>query len=152
VISDVAPERALDVAREAEATIALALLRVGDAIVMQLRDEIPGIANPGTWGFFGGRCEPGEDPSSALRRELVEELGLELEPGRLAAAVLDDHNEFFEAPVCALAFEVDATEKWPAHEVREGQEARLVSPGEALELSPKGPIASRLLAACFAGI
>ena len=42
---------------------------------MQLRDDIPGIAFPGHWGFFGGHLDPGETPAKAVRRELLEEIG-----------------------------------------------------------------------------
>jgi 8-oxo-dGTP diphosphatase len=55
--------------------VALAILYQGDRFLMQLRDDIPGIAYPGHWGFFGGHIEPGEDPLTAVRRELLEEIG-----------------------------------------------------------------------------
>ena len=42
--------------------------------LMQLRDDIPGIAFPGSWGLFGGHLEPGEAPDTALIRELQEEI------------------------------------------------------------------------------
>lgn len=32
---------------------------------------------PGIWDFVGGHCEPGETFEEALRRELVEEIGIE---------------------------------------------------------------------------
>jgi 8-oxo-dGTP diphosphatase len=34
---------------------------------------------PDVWDFPGGHVEPGEDPLDALRREIAEELGAELE-------------------------------------------------------------------------
>jgi 8-oxo-dGTP diphosphatase len=34
---------------------------------------------PDVWDFPGGHVQPGEDPGDALRRELAEELGIELE-------------------------------------------------------------------------
>jgi 8-oxo-dGTP pyrophosphatase MutT (NUDIX family) len=42
--------------------------------LMQLRDNIPGIAYPGYWGFFGGHIEPDESPDVAVVRELIEEI------------------------------------------------------------------------------
>ncbi len=42
--------------------------------LMQLRDDIPRIFYPGFWGCFGGAVGSGEDPATALARELREEL------------------------------------------------------------------------------
>lgn len=39
--------------------------------------------NPLKWEFAGGKVEPGEDPTEALRREIHEELGLEIQVGEL---------------------------------------------------------------------
>jgi 8-oxo-dGTP pyrophosphatase MutT (NUDIX family) len=46
--------------------------------LLQLRDDVESIWYPGHWGCFGGAVEPGEDPTTALRRELREELGYEI--------------------------------------------------------------------------
>jgi 8-oxo-dGTP diphosphatase len=42
-----------------------------------LTQRIAGKHLAGTWEFPGGKCEPGEAPQDALRRELREELGIE---------------------------------------------------------------------------
>lgn len=55
--------------------VAVAILHQGDRFLLQLRDDIPGILYPGHWGFFGGHMEPGEDPPTAMQRELMEEIG-----------------------------------------------------------------------------
>lgn len=38
----------------------------------------------GVWNLFGGRIDDGERPKEALARELGEEAGLSIKPGRLA--------------------------------------------------------------------
>lgn len=47
-------------------------------MLLQLRDDYPGIAAPGQWGFFGGGVEPGETLDTAARREFLEETGIDL--------------------------------------------------------------------------
>ncbi|MEM9540382.1 MAG: NUDIX hydrolase [Cyanobacteria bacterium P01_E01_bin.42] len=54
--------------------VAIAILYQDEYFLMQLRDDIPNIAAPGCWGFFGGHLDPGETPEEALLRELVEEI------------------------------------------------------------------------------
>ncbi|NJK41438.1 MAG: NUDIX domain-containing protein [Acaryochloridaceae cyanobacterium SU_2_1] len=55
--------------------VAIAILYQDQHYLMQLRDDIPGIAYPGHWGFFGGHLDPGETPGAAIQRELWEEIG-----------------------------------------------------------------------------
>lgn len=45
-------------------------------MLLQQRDEKPGIHSPGYWTLWGGRVEEGETPDQAIRRELCEELEL----------------------------------------------------------------------------
>ncbi len=55
--------------------VAIAILYQDDKFLMQLRDDIPNIVYPGHWGLFGGHLESGETPDSAVKRELLEEIG-----------------------------------------------------------------------------
>jgi 8-oxo-dGTP pyrophosphatase MutT (NUDIX family) len=56
-----------------------ALLVLDDGrYLLQLRDDKPGIWYPGHWGCFGGAADPGEEAVATLRRELREELALEV--------------------------------------------------------------------------
>jgi mutator protein MutT len=43
---------------------------------------------PGFWEFPGGKCEPGESPEAATRRECREEVGVEVEVGDLLHRVV----------------------------------------------------------------
>jgi len=50
-----------------------------DSYLLQLRDFKSWISYPGHWGAFGGAMEEGESPETAICRELIEEIGYELE-------------------------------------------------------------------------
>ncbi len=65
-----------DAAADAHGVTAL-LLTEDDRFLLQLRDDIPGIALPGHWACFGGHAEAGESAEQALRRELMEELAFQ---------------------------------------------------------------------------
>src|ERR1700681_2854286 len=82
----------LDEVRLQPANAAVALIVVGEneRYLMQLRDQKPGIFYPGHWGLFGGALDPGETPEMAIRRELREELGLEIGPARYFTEFLFD--------------------------------------------------------------
>jgi mutator protein MutT len=54
--------------------VAAFLMREGRVLICQRK---PGGRHPLKWEFPGGKVEPGEDPRSALARELREELGIE---------------------------------------------------------------------------
>jgi 8-oxo-dGTP diphosphatase len=59
-----------------EQEIAVGLIVAEDGrLLLQHRDDTPGLPGAGLWGFFGGHLEPGELPSAAFLREMQEELG-----------------------------------------------------------------------------
>lgn len=56
------------------------LLRPGPLVLIARRPR--GTVYAGYWEFPGGKLQPGETPDQALRREFLEELGLQIEPGQ----------------------------------------------------------------------
>ena len=53
--------------------VAAIIRRNGSILACRRRDDQD---HPGKWEFPGGKLEPGESPPQALRRELLEELGI----------------------------------------------------------------------------
>ena len=53
------------------------------SVLFMLRDDKPGIADPGMWGFISGRLEKGETYKAAACREIKEETGLIVSPHEL---------------------------------------------------------------------
>ena len=51
---------------------------MGRQYLLQHREDRHDISYPNCWGLFGGACEQGESAADALRRELLEELDLEV--------------------------------------------------------------------------
>jgi 8-oxo-dGTP diphosphatase len=64
--------------------VAAALADAEGRVLLQQRSAHRSM--PGLWEFPGGKVEEGEAPEAALVRELVEELGVQVDPADLAAA------------------------------------------------------------------
>ena len=64
-------------------------------VLLLLRDDKPAIPYPNMWDLPGGRVEDGETPKVCIRREMREELGLEIEDIQPFAVVrFDDRTEY----------------------------------------------------------
>ena len=74
------------------------MIEEGNVLVSQRKEDSP---HGGLWEFPGGKVMEGEEPREALRRELKEELDIEVEVGRIFDAVFEPHPE---GPLLLLAF------------------------------------------------
>jgi 8-oxo-dGTP pyrophosphatase MutT (NUDIX family) len=97
-------------------------------LILQLRDDRPGISCPGQITAFGGTCEKNETPLEAAKREMKEELGLDLQDGDLTfwkvyRKTLAKHGEDSEVNLFALNYPLRPEELT----VYEGQGYVLVS-------------------------
>ncbi len=66
-----------------DANAEILLVRKDGSVILQVRDDKPGITNPGLVSTFGGRIESGEEPLEAAVREINEETNLGLKKNQL---------------------------------------------------------------------
>jgi 8-oxo-dGTP diphosphatase len=72
--------------------VVAALVREQARVLMSRRR--PDQAMPDLWEFPGGKVEPGEHPEAALRREVREELGCDIEIDRIEEVVFHAYPDF----------------------------------------------------------
>jgi 8-oxo-dGTP pyrophosphatase MutT (NUDIX family) len=97
-----------------------AILRVGDRFVLQHRDNKPDIDLPGLWSLFGGELETDEAPAAGIRREIVEELALQVDDFE-RLWIIDEYRVKNDDWIPVTIFTADVTAQWPAHRLGEGQ-------------------------------
>jgi 8-oxo-dGTP diphosphatase len=94
--------------------IAIAILPFEGKFLMQLRDNIPSIPSPGLWGLFGGHIEPGETPEVAVEREVLEEIGYQIQAWEKFGCYNDDRivRHVFYAPLTVNLDQLVLGEGW----------------------------------------
>lgn len=77
-------------------------VRPGGQLLLQLRDDRPGLAYRGRWSTLGGAVEVGETPVQAARRELLEEIGRPPQTLYVVGTVDGRHfrSHLFATPAC----------------------------------------------------
>ncbi|MFD3686490.1 NUDIX domain-containing protein [Nocardiopsis sp. NPDC058631] len=100
-------------------------------LLLHLRDDIEHIAWPGHWSVLGGGCDPGEDPRTAIVRELREEAGLEVDDPTALFDVTDVHGSGQLLTVFLATWEGDAA----TLPLGEGVELRWFAPGDLARLT-----------------
>ena len=91
------------------------LVDTSGKLIAQQRDDKPGITNPGMVSLFGGTSHEGESPIETLRRELQEELELEVNSNNLLLQTVKHENGTNVACSIYIVTGVDA-EKLKLHE------------------------------------
>lgn len=109
-------------------------------ILMHLRDEAENIAWPGYWAVPGGACEPGEDPRTAIVRELAEEAGLRVQDLSELCEVVDEHGSGHRLTVYHARYNGTVDEL----ELTEGVKLQFFAP-EHLDQLPVPPFLRRIL-------
>ncbi len=88
----------------------------------QLRDNRPDVAYADYWGLFGGWMERGETPEQCIRREVLEELGVTLDPAHLEFLVRHRAGD-----IVAHVFRYPAENALGTAELHEGQRWEFLS-------------------------
>lgn len=103
------------------------LMNADGKVLLQHRDDNPSIRYPGHWALFGGSIEDDESPFAAVRREILEETGYNMENfGLFREFVQNNKREF------AFVGEINAS--LAELSLNEGQGMDFVSPAELSKL------------------
>lgn len=111
-------------------TTAILVFNTRGRVLLQKRDTVPTIQEPGKWDVWGGHCEAGETPEACAVRELREEIGVEIADPQALKFLMTRLVDGREESVFAYLFEADGTPP-----VYEGERAEWFPPEEAHRLS-----------------
>ena len=126
----------------ARTTVGVILLNDIGQVLMQLRDDIPTIADPGCWVNPGGVLEPGEMPEDGARRELFEETGYRAGPLMLAHERTLRRTEGYNEYQYYFVGRYDGVQPLTCYE---GQELRFLDPATLPSLKTSPDLASIIL-------
>lgn len=116
-----------------KAKTSLAILRISDKYILQLRDNRPGLAACGQWSLFGGQINLKESPLRAMQRELFEELSIKVKKLRFLWDK-EYYYDFVKGNVKIWFFTADVGDVWSSHCLKEGQAAGIFSIKELEDL------------------
>ncbi len=107
--------------------VAAGVVVEGDRVLLSRRKQ--GTHLSGLWEFPGGKVEPGEDPREALRRELEEELGIDVTVGEIVDVTFHRYEDADKA-VLLLFFEATRKPGSPDPKPLDVAEVRWAAAGE----------------------
>ena len=107
-------------AQHTHAAAGVVLLTGEGRVILQLRDDIPNIDNPGMITPFGGSADPGETPKTCALRELAEETSLAPDAESLAFLGEASRVDFRGRATACVYFLVEGVEP-DILQVTEGQ-------------------------------
>jgi 8-oxo-dGTP pyrophosphatase MutT (NUDIX family) len=114
-------------------SVGVVLLTTSNEYLLQRRWNRSGFYFPGYWGLFGGGLKRQEDPETAARREILEELGLRLGDMELIMEFDFDFSGLRLNKITRWFFKAHISERdIGAISLNEGDEVRAFSAEEAL--------------------
>src|SRR5262249_49746799 len=84
---------ARDRAGDYDQVSAVFLFQADGSVLLQHRDDKPGLRDAGMWVPPGGHCDPGEEPVDGARREFFEETAYQCKNLHYLTSVVCDHQD-----------------------------------------------------------